>query len=251
MSFGKGGGTTYQTATMTPEQQAQIKAQTDFFTGTVGPAYQQAVGGATNLYNSSATGVQNAAQNLAGTAMQGQNALGSTGESALRTGISGLENLFTPEYEQQQLNAVLQPAQAQYQQNLANQGAQFGGAGQLGSARQALAQTQLAGANQASQQQAAAGVEQNIAGQRLAAGQSLAGLGQGGIGQAIGAAQQGVTAAMTPQQLYQQYASVLFGTPAASYNPNFAGTQGYSKTSDSYSMGIGGANGSSGFGIKM
>ena len=31
---------------------------------------------------------------------------------------------------------------------------------------------------------------------------------------------------MSPQQLYNQYASVIFGTPSASYNPNFAGTQG-------------------------
>jgi hypothetical protein len=31
---------------------------------------------------------------------------------------------------------------------------------------------------------------------------------------------------MTPQQLYNQYASVIFGTPAAAYNPDFRGTQG-------------------------
>ena len=47
-----------------------------------------------------------------------------------------------------------------------------------------------------------------------------------GIGQALGAAGQAVGAAMTPQQLYNQYASVIFGTPSAAYNPNFAGTQG-------------------------
>ena len=239
MSFGKGGGTTYQTATMTPEQQAQIKAQTDFFTGTVGPAYQQAVNGATNLYNSSATGVTNAAQNLANTSNQAQNALGSTGESALRTGISGLENLFSPDYEKQQLNAVLQPAQAQYQQNLAGQMAQFGGAGELGSARSALAQTALAGQTQASQQKAAADIQAQIAAQRLTAGQNLASLGQGGIGQAIGAASQGITAAMTPQQLYNQYASVIFGTPSASYNPNFAGTQGTTTTTNQQGLNYG------------
>jgi hypothetical protein len=30
---------------------------------------------------------------------------------------------------------------------------------------------------------------------------------------------------MAPQALYNQYASVLFGTPSSSYSPNFQGTQ--------------------------
>ena len=238
MSFGKSGGTTVQTPEMTPEQRQQIAAQTGFFTGTIAPTYQQAVKGATDIYNQGAPGVTYAAQNLAGTAGQAQQALGSTGESALRTGISGLENLFSNDYESQQMNAALAPAQAQYQQNLAGLQAGFGGAGQIGSARQALANTQLAGTTQQQQQMAAAKVASDIANQRLAAGQSLAGLGQGGLGQAIGAASQGVTAAMTPQQLYNQYASVIFGTPSASYNPNFAGTQSTTTTQNAMNMGI-------------
>jgi hypothetical protein len=234
MSLGKsnGSGTTVQTAQLTPEQRAQIQAQTDFFTGTIAPTYKQAVTGATDVYNQNAPGVTNAAQNLAGLSGAAQQSLGSTGESALRTGISGLESLFSPDYEQQQLQAALQPAQMQYQQNLANQQAQFGGAGNLGSARSALAQAGLAGSTQAQQQQAAAQVLKDIAAQRAAVGSNLAQLGQGGIGQALGAAGQGVTAAMTPQQLYNQYASVIFGTPAASYNPNFAGTQGSTSTTN-------------------
>lgn len=238
MSFGKSGGTNTVVPTLSPEQNAMIAAQTGLFTGTVGPSYQAAVKGATDIYNLGAPGVTSAAQNLAGTAMQGQNVLGSTGEAALRTGISGLQNLFTPEYEQQQMMAALMPAQAQYQQNLTNQTMGFGGAGQIGSARQAFAQSQLAGATQQAQMQAAAEVQKNIAAQRAAAAQSLIGAGQGGIGQAIGAAGQGVTAAMTPQQLYNQYASVLFGTPAASYVPNFAGTQGRTETGTKTSFGI-------------
>lgn len=238
MSFGKSGGSNTTIPTLSPEQNKMIAAQTGLYTGTVGPAYQAAVKGATDVYNQNAPGVTSAAQNLAGTAMQAQNVLGSTGESALKTGISGLQNLFTPEYEQQQLNAALMPAQAQYQQNLTNQSVGFGGAGQMGSARQAFAQTQLAGANQMNQMQAAADVEKNIAAQRAAAANSLVGAGQGGIGQAMGAAGQGITAAMTPQQLYNQYASVLFGTPAASYVPNFAGTQGQTTNSNKTSFGI-------------
>lgn len=238
MSFGKGGGTTITTAEMTPEQRQQIATQTDFFKNTIAPAYQQAVQGAKDIYNQTAPGVTGAGQNLSRIAGQAQEVLGGTGESALRTGISGLENLFSDDYQAQQLQAAMAPAQAQYQQNLAGLGAQYGGAGQIGSARQALANTQLAGATQAAQQQAAAGVLKDIQAGRLAAGQALAGFGQGGIGQALGAAGQGVTAAMTPQQLYNQYASVIFGTPAASYSPDFRGTQGSTTTSQSTKFGI-------------
>jgi hypothetical protein len=236
MSMGKSGGTSTAQVELSPEQRKQIEAQTGFFTNTIAPTYNQAVKGATDLYNQGAPGVTRAAQNLAGTASQAQQALGETGESALRTGISGLEGLFDKNYVEQQLAAAMTPAQAQYQQNLQDMAARYGGTGNLGSARQALAETQLAGQTQASQQAAAAGVLKDIAGQRLAAGQALTGAGQGGIGQALGAAGQQVTAAMTPQQLYNQYASVIFGTPSASYNPNFAGTQNtYGTTSGNYS----------------
>ena len=236
MSFGKSGGTSTAQVELSPEQRQQIAAQTGFFTNTIAPTYSQAVRGATDIYNQGAPGVTQAAQNLAGTAGQAQQTLGSTGESALRTGISGLENLFGADYEAQQLAAALQPAQAQYQQNLAGLGAQYGGAGQIGSARQAFAQQQLAGQTQAAQQAASAKVMNDIANQRLAAGQSLAGLGQGGIGQALGAATQGVSAAMTPQQLYNQYASVIFGTPASSYNPDFRGTQSSTTTGSKFGI---------------
>lgn len=240
MSFGKSSSTT--TPTLTEEQKAQIKAQTDFFTGTIAPTYEGAVRGATNVYEQNAGGVLNAAQNQAATAQQAQEALGGTGESALRTGISGLESLFNPNYEANQIQAALAPAQAQYMQNVAGQRAMFGGAGQLGSARQALADRQLAGATQAAQMQTAAQVQRDIAAQRAGVGTTLAQLGQGGIGQALGAAGQQVSAAMTPQQLYNQYASVIFGTPAASYTPDFRGTQGSSTSG--YKAGVD-------FGIKF
>ena len=60
----------------------------------------------------------------------------------------------------------------------------------------------------------------------MGAASQLAQLGQGGLGQALGAAGQGIQAAMTPQQLYNQYASILYGTPSGTYTPQFAGTQG-------------------------
>jgi hypothetical protein len=157
--------------------------------------------------------------------MQAQESLGGTGESALRTGISGLQGLFGADYEKNQIANALAPAQSQYMQNLAGQQAQFGGSGQLGSARQALAGQQLAGSTMATQAKTAADVQAAIAAQRASVGSNLAQLGQAGIGQALGAAGNAVSAAMTPQQLYNQYASVIFGTPAASYSPDFRGTQ--------------------------
>ena len=212
MSAGKSSGSSTTIPTLSPEQNAMIAAQTGLFTGQIAPAYSTAVQGATNLYNQSAPGVANAAQNLAGYANQAQNVLGSTGESALTSGVNALQNVASPEYQQAQMQAALAPGQAQYAQNIANQQAQFGGTGNLGSARYALAEQQSAGAAQAAQQQ-------------MSAGQSLAGIGQAGLGQGAGMAGQQVTAAMTPQQLYNQYSGVLFGTPSSSYNPNFAGTQ--------------------------
>ena len=232
MSFGK--SDTTMIPTLSDEQKEMIKKQTDFFTGTIAPTYEKAVRGATDVYNQNAPGVLNAAQNLAGVARQAQGTLGETGESALRTGISGLQSLFSPDYEANQIKAALSPAQAQYQQNLAAQQAQFGGSGNLGSARQALAGRQAAGSNQALMAKTAADVQAQIAGQRAGVGQFLAQQGAGNIGQALGAAGQGVSAAMTPQQLYNQYASVIFGTPQGSYSPDFRGTQGSNTSKTSF-----------------
>jgi len=213
-------------AILTPEQRAQIAAQTEFFTKTIAPTYQNAVLGATDIYNKGAGGVANAAQNQAEMAYQAQQALGGTGESALRTGITGLQTLFDPNYERNQVMAALAPAQAQYQQNLEMQNRSFGGSGNLGSARQAIADRALAGSTQSAQMQTAAALQSQIAQQRAAVAGQLASLGQGGIGQALAAAGQGVTASMVPQDLYNKYASVIFGTPSSSYNPDFSGTQG-------------------------
>ena len=239
MSFGKGGSTTYTTPELTPEQRADISARTGLLTNTIIPNYTQAVGGAKDVYNRVAPSLGEAAQSLGLTAEKAQQVLGGTGQSALQTGISGLEGLFGNDYQAQQLQAAMQPAEAQYQQNLAGLNSAFGGAGQIGSARQALANTQLAGQTQAAQMQAAANVLKDIQAGRLAAGQALTGAGQAGLGQALGAAGQRVTAAMAPQQLYNQYASVIFGTPAASYTPDYRGTQGSTQQASSTSMKLG------------
>lgn len=228
MSFGKSSGSSAPITT--PEQRAAIAAQTQLLTGTIIPAYQNATTGATDIWNRYAPGVNSAAQNQAGVARQVQDVVGSTGESALRTGIAGLENLFNPDYERIQIQNALAPAQAQYAQNLEMQGRGFGASGNLRSARQALADRQLAGATQGAQMKAAGDIMANIASQRLSAASQLAQLGQGGLGQALGAAGAGVSAAKTPQDLYSQYASILYGTPQNTYTPDFRGTQGTTKT---------------------
>jgi hypothetical protein len=238
MSGGKQGGTSTSIPSLSPQQNAMIAAQTGLFTSQVAPAYATAVGGATSLYNQSAPGVTNAAQNLAGTSAQAQQVLGSTGQSALTSGVNALQNVASPAYQQAQMNAALMPAEAQYQSNLAQQNNQFGGAGQIGSSRAVLAQQQLAGSTQAAQQQASATVLNNIAQQQMASGQSLAGIGQAGLQGAQAAAGNQVTAAMAPQQLYNQYSSVLFGAPSAAYSPNFSGTQATTTNTAGTNMGF-------------
>jgi len=220
---------------LTAAQTEQVKAQNEFFTGTIAPTYTGAVRGATDIYNKSAPGVSSASQFLGGQANQASQTLGETGESALRTGVSGLQSLFNPDYEANQIRNALAPAQAQYQQNIANQQAQFGGTGNLGSARQALADRQLAGSNQALMAKTAADVQANIAGQRANVGATLANLGQSGLGSAIGAAEKQLGAAMSDQDLFNKYASVIFGAPAPSYN---LGPYGTSTSSTKTGFGI-------------
>lgn len=238
--FGKDSGTTVQTAQLTPEQRADIAAMTNFKIGTVIPTYQETVGAARDYFNASAPGSTRAAQNLAAVAGQAQDVLGTTGEAAARTSISSLQNLFSPDYERQQIEAAMAAPQSQYMTNLANQRATFGGAGQLGSARSALAEQQLASNTQAAQSQLAAKVASDINAQRMQAAQYMGDYGRGSLGQAIGAAQQGVAAAQIPMSDIAQYASIAFGLPQASYNTNFAGTQGYTKSDQNIKFGFGG-----------
>lgn len=238
MSFGKSSGSQTYIPTLSAEQNADIAAKTKFFTGTVGPQYEQFINQASNLYNASQPGVAGAAQNLGAISARNQQILGGTGESALRTGVSGLQSLFDPNYEKQQYQAAMMPAQAQYAQNLANQQTQFGATGNLGSARQALADRQLAGQTQGAQMQAAAQVARDIQSGRLAAGGQLAQLGQGGLGQSIGAAQQGVAASQLPLNYLAQYGQAMGLVPGATYTPSFAGTQGYTSSGSGTKFGF-------------
>jgi len=183
------------------------------------------LGSATDLYNQSAGGVNNAATNYAQTGNAISQNLGQGGAGAYATGINALSNISNPAYQQAEINAALIPAQQQYAQNLAAQGAQFGGAGQMGSARQALAGQQLAGQNQLNQQQAVANVLNNITNQQLTAGQALTGAGVSGGQLGLQGAQAGITASQLPMQ-YLQSLGNMYGGIYGQVNPSFAGTIG-------------------------
>ena len=163
---GKSSGSQTTVPYMTQGQQSMLQGQTDLATGTMLPTYKNFATGATDMYNTTLPGAQQAAQNLASTAGGVQNLAGGFGGSALQTGVQGLQSMFDPGYVQSQIAAVQGPAQLQYQQNLAGQNAGFGGAGQMGSARQALANTQLAQSNAINQAALGANIENQIRNQQ-------------------------------------------------------------------------------------
>jgi len=233
-----GTNTTVTTPTLPEEQKQMMAAQTDLYKNYIAPAYAGLIGQGQTMWNNNIGGMTNAGQNLAGVGRQIQQTAGEVGESALRTGVAGLESLFNPDYERNQISAAMAPAQAQYQQNIANQNAMFGGTGNMGSARQALADRQLAGQAQSLQAQTAAQIQQNIANQRAGVGAQLAGIGSGGLGQALQGAQAGVAASGIPMDKFAQLAGIYMGVPSQSYNPNFSGTQGSTQTGNKFGISI-------------
>lgn len=225
-------GSSKETSVSLPSGQAEDIARTnEFKANTMLPAWKDYTTGAKTGYEQALPGMMKAAQGGAGYAGQVGQTLGETGESAARTGIAGLEDFFKPGYGQEQFAAAMAPIQAQYQQNVANQGAQFGGAGQLGSARQALAGQQLAGANQSAQMQAAANVMNQMNQQRLQAGQALGQLGGSYLNQGLQAKGSQLGFAERPMDWYstlgKQYASV----PQGMYQAQYPGQTGSTTTS--------------------
>lgn len=113
----------------------------------------------------------------------------------------------------------------------------YGAAGGLGSARQALADTNLSSLNAQRQATAAAAARAGVQANKAAAANQLATLG----GQQVQAANQAAAAKVgytqIPQDVMAKYASVIYGTPQASTVPNFAGTQGSNTTGKSSRIG--------------
>jgi hypothetical protein len=238
MGGGKSQGNQQTTVQMTPEQQETIRIQNAALKNTFLPAYQNTVTGATDVYNKvapAATTAANQASNVAGKtgALQGI-----TGAGALTSGIQGLQSLFDPNYEKNQVNAALQAGRESARESQQGQNAMYGGAGGLGSSRMALADTNLASLNAQRQATAAAGAQAQVQANKAAAAQQLATLGGAGLTAANQAAGAQVGYAGVPQDVYQKYASVVFGTPQAATTPNYAGTQGSTQTGASKSSGF-------------
>lgn len=224
MGGGKSSGSS--TPVVTQEQRDLLKAQTGFLTDTALPAYKQTIGGAQTAYNQTAPAATSAAQTAMDVGQRTGALQEAGGAGAYMQGLSGLSNLFSPQYKQQQINAALQPATEDVREQMNQQGALFGGAGGLGSARQALASNNLASLSQARLGNIAAQVSGNVESQRQAAANTLLGAGQQGLQAAQQSAASRIGYAQTPQDIYSKYASVVYGTPQASTTPSFQGTQG-------------------------
>ena len=221
-----GGKSSSSTQTqLTPEQNAALRAQTDFLTGTAFPAYQNTVGMAKNAYEQAAPASDVAAQEASRVA-SGTGALqGLAGAQAYGTGLQGMSSLFGPQYEQNQIQAALQSGRESARESLGQQNAMYGAAGGLGSARQALADQNLASLNAQRQSTAAAGAQAQVQQNQLQAAQNLTQAGAAGLGAANQAAAARIGYAQTPQDVLAKYASVVFGIPQGNTTPNFAGTQ--------------------------
>jgi len=238
MGGGKSSGNQQTTVQLTPEQRETIAIQNAALKSTFLPAYENTVTGAKDVYNQvapAATTAANQASNVAGKTGSLQ---GAAGASSLVTGLQGLQSLFNPNYEKNQVNAALQAGRESARESQQGQNAMYGGAGGLGSSRMALADTNLASLNAQRQATAAAGAQAQVQANKAAAAQQLATLGGAGLTAANQAAASQVGYAGVPQDVYQKYASVVFGTPQASTNPNYTGTQGHYPNWSSKSSGF-------------
>jgi hypothetical protein len=232
--MGKSSGSSQ--AQLTPAQNALIGAQTDALTGTFLPAYKKTLGMADQTYgqvNPVATTAANTALDVSQRAGALQEAGGS---QAYVQGMQGLQNLFSPQYKQEQINASMQPAREEIRNQLSGQNAMYGGAGGLGSARQALADRNLSQLGEQRLGTVAAQTSAAVENQRQAAANSLLSAGQAGLTGAQQAASARIGYAQTPQDVLAKYASVIYGTPQASTTPNFAGTQGTTSSSKGFRL---------------
>ena len=237
MGGGKSSGNQSTNVQLTPEQIQTINLQNQFLQQYL-PTLQQAATGAGGVYNQIAgntanqAGIAQGASNIAGSQQLG------TGGQALNAGVSGLESLFSPQYEQQQVQGALAPSEFAAQQANVGSNAGFAGAGEAGSARNALANQ----ATQALQQQmlgsTAANVESGITAGRQSAANSLATLGTQNLSSAPSTYAQTLNYASAPTTLYNQYASTIFGVPQGSTTPNYSGTQSSSQSGSGKNSGI-------------
>lgn len=238
MGMGKSSGSQSTQVQLTPEQQETLRIQNQALKETFLPAYQKTVGGAQDVLGQvmpAATQAANTALGVSGRTGALQEAAGAGG---LLTGMRGLQSLFDPQYEQQQVNAALQAGRESGRELVNQQVAGYGGAGGLGSSRAALANANLAGLQEQRQATAAAAARAGVQANKAAAAGQLGTMGQGLLGAAQQAAAARVGLAQAPQDVYSKYAQVVFGVPQASTTPNYAGTQGGTQTSSGKGSGF-------------
>lgn len=231
--MGGGKGSSTSTVQMTPEQRELLRAQTDFLTQTAFPAYTQTVGGARTAYGQTAPAATSAAQTAMDVGQRAGALQEAGGTGAYLSGLTGLQKLFSPQYKQEQIQAALQPAREDIREQMGQQAALYGGAGAMGSSRQALASRNLASLAEQRMGSVAAQTSAGVESQRQRAAESLLGAGQAGLGAAQQAAASRIGYAQTPQDIYSKYASVVFGVPQSNTTPNFQGTQGSSTSGKS------------------
>ena len=234
--MGGGKGSSSSQVQMTPEQQALLAEQTKFLTETAYPAYKSTLQGASDVYGQTSGATSAAAANAQNVAQQTGALQQGVGSANLSTGSAGLASLFDPQYEQQQVDAALQAGRESARESQAGQNAMYGAAGGLGSARMALADTNLASLNAQRQATAAAGARAGVQANKAAAAGALMSGGQTALTGAQQSAASQIGYAGAPQDLYSKYASVVFGTPQASTTPNFAGTQGGTSSSKGFKI---------------
>lgn len=232
--MGGGKGSSTSTVQMTPEQRRVLGIQADALESTFMPSYKKTIGMAESALGQTAPAATQAAQtamDVSGRAGALQEATGAVG---LTTGMGGLASLFDPQYEEQQVQAALQAGRESGREEMNQQVASYGGAGGLGSARQALASQNLASLQEQRQATAAAGARAGVQANKAAASKALMEAGQTQLSAAQQAAAGRVGLAQTPQDILAKYASVVYGTPQGSTTPNFAGTQGQTTKSKGF-----------------
>lgn len=236
--MGGGKGSSSSSVQMTQEQKDLLKAQTDFLTGTAFPAYQQTVGGAQNKLNELNPFVNQAAQQGFTRSAEVSRALIDPSMQAIAGGAQTLSSLFDPNYEKGQINAALQAGREATREQLGQQNAMYGAAGGLGSARQALADQNLAQLGAQRQAAAAAGAQAQVQQNRSAAAQAMMNAGFQGVQGAQQAQAAQIQYANAPMDLYNKYASVVYGIPQQGTTPNFTGTQGQQTSSKGFGIKI-------------
>ena len=234
MGSGKSSGSS--SATLTPEQTELLKTQTDALKNTFLPAYEKTVGGAGDVLSAAQPYVNDAAKNLYSQAGQVSNEAMDFGNQLAAQGQDTLSTLFSPDYEKNQINAALQAGRESARESQMGQNAMYGAAGGLGSARQALADSNMASLNAQRQATAAAGAQAQVQAQRAALGQYGVTQGTNTVLGSLNATGQQIAAAQAPTDLYSKYASIVYGVPQGNTTANFAGTQGSNTSSKGFKI---------------